>query len=235
MNKKTIVLFGPPGAGKGSQSELLKDKLGLYYFETSKILEESFKKAENLSEKDRSIEIDGEKFDILDQKQLWLDGKLCDPPYVSYLVKKKIKELAEEGEGLVLAGSPRTVYEGEKVIPLIKELYGEENIKVVLIDISAEVTLFRNSNRRICELVRHPILYNDETKDLKICPIDGSKLIRREGLDDPETIKVRLKEYAERTYPVLDVFEKHGIKVNKINGEQSVADVHKDILATIND
>jgi len=56
--------------------------------------------------------------------------------------------------------------------------------------------------------MRHSILFNDETKDLTICPLDGSKLVKREGLDDPKTIKVRLKEYAERTYPIFDYFEK---------------------------
>jgi adenylate kinase len=228
MNKQIVILFGPPGAGKGTQAELLSDKLSLYYFETSKILEKEFN---NPSQE--IVEVDNEKFEVSNEKQLWLDGKLCSPPFVSYLVKENIKNLAEQGENLILAGSPRTVYEGEKVIPLIKELYGEENIKVVLIDISAKETTFRNSHRRLCELMRHPILYTEETKDLSICPLDGSKLVRREGLDDPETIKTRLKEYKERTYPVVEIFEKQGIKVQKINGEQSVADVHKEVLSVV--
>jgi len=226
--KKVIVLFGAPGAGKGTQAELLSDKLSLYYFETSKILEQEFN---NPSEE--VVEIDGEKFEVANEKQLWLEGKLCSPPFVTYLVKKKIKELADQGENLILAGSPRTVYEGESVIPLLIELYGKENIKFVLINISPEATMHRNSNRKICELMRHPILFNEETKDLTICPLDGSKLIRREGLDDPETIKTRLEEYANRTYPVVEIFKKNDIVVKEINGEQSVADVFKDILKSI--
>jgi len=102
-----------------------------------------------------------------------------------------------------------------------------------LIEISPEETIFRNSHRRICELMRHPILYSEETKNLSICPLDGSKLVRREGLDDPETIKTRLKEYADRTYPVIEIFKEQGIKVKKVNGEQSVADVFKEILSAI--
>ncbi|OGZ18410.1 MAG: hypothetical protein A2V72_00200 [Candidatus Nealsonbacteria bacterium RBG_13_37_56] len=228
MSKKVIILFGPPGAGKGTQAELLSEKLSLYYFETSKILEKEFN---NPSQE--VVEIDNEKFKASNEKQLWLEGKLCSPPFVSYLVKENIKKLASEGENLILAGSPRTVYEGEEVIPLLKELYGEENIRVILIEIGPEETIFRNSHRRICELMRHPILYSEETKNLSICPLDGSKLVRREGLDDPETIKIRLKEYTDRTYPVIEIFKEQGIKVKKVNGEQSVADVFKEILSAI--
>ncbi len=231
--KQVIILFGPPGAGKGTQSELLTDKLSLYYLETSKILEQNFQEAEGVSGDKRFIEEDGKKYDILDEKKLWKEGVLCDPPFVVNLIRKKINDLAEQGKNLVMAGSPRSVYEAEKIIPLLKELYNPDNIEVILIDISPEETIFRNSHRRICELMRHPILYNEETKNLKICPLDGSKLIRRKGLDDPETIKVRLKEYKERTYPVLDVFKRHGIEAKKINGEQTVANVFKDILKAI--
>ncbi len=227
MKKQVIILFGPPGAGKGTQAELLSDKLSLYYFETSKILEREFVKAED-SDK-RYIEEDGKKYDILDEKKLWQGGKLCSPPFVANLVKKEIRELAEKGESLVLAGSPRTLYEGEKITPVLKDLYGEANIKVLFIEISPGETLFRNSHRRICELMRHPILYTEQTKDLTICPLDGSDLVERKGLDDPETIKVRLKEYEERTLPLLDFFKKEGVGVRKINGEQSVSDVFRDV------
>jgi len=235
MQKQVIILFGPPGAGKGTQAELLADKMSLYLFETSKILEEKFREAENISEdsEDRFVLVDGEKYDVLNEYKLWKEGILCSPPFVAHLVVQKIKELFNLGKSLVLSGSPRTLYEAKKVIPLLKELYGKENIKSLLIEISPEETIFRNSHRRICELMRHPILYNEETKNLTICPLDGSKLIRREGLDDPETIKTRIKEYKERTVPLFEYLEKEGIEIRKINGEQTVADVHRDILKSI--
>jgi adenylate kinase family enzyme len=102
-----------------------------------------------------------------------------------------------------------------------------------LLEIKPEATIFRNSNRKICELMRHPILSNNETENLTICPLDGSKLVKRKGLDDVETIKVRIKEYTERTLPMVEWFEKNNFKVQKINGEQSVAEVYNDILKAV--
>lgn len=233
MSKQIVILFGPPGAGKGTQAELLSDKMGFYLFETSKLLEREFKKAENLSEdsKERFIDFDNQKFDILNEKKLWEEGLLCSPPFVVYLVIQEIKKLYQEGESLILSGSPRTLYEAEKLMPLLEELYGKENIQAILIEIKPEETIFRNSNRRICELMRHPTLFNKETENLSICPLDGSKLVKRAGLDDPESIKVRLQQYADRTMPVFDYFENHSLEIKKVNGEQSVSDVYKDILS----
>ncbi len=235
MEKQVIILFGAPGAGKGTQAELLSSKLSFYLFETSKILEREFIKAKDLSADSpaRFIDFDNQKFDILQEKDNWVKGILCSPPFVTYLVIEEIKKLFEEGKNLILAGSPRTLYEGEKVMPFVESLYGKESIKTVLLEISPEQTIYRNSHRRICDLMRHSILFNEETEKLSICPLDGSKLVRREGLDDPKVIKVRLKEYAERTYPIFDYFEKRGLKISKVNGEQSVADVYKDVLSAI--
>src|SRR3989338_6755592 len=165
MEKKVIILFGPPGAGKGTQSELLSEKMGLYLFETSKMLEREFKKAENMSADapERFVEIEGEKFDILNEKEIWKRGELCSPPWVTYLTIKELQRLHDDGDNIILSGSPRTVYEAEREMPLLEELYGKENIKIALIEISAEVTIFRNTHRKICELMRPSILSNNET------------------------------------------------------------------------
>ncbi len=235
MSKQVIILFGPPGAGKGTQSELLSEKMGLYLFETSKILEREFKNAENLApdSPERFVEVDGEKFDVLEQKETWKKGELNSPPWVTYLTIKEIQRLFDDGDNIILSGSPRTVYEAEREMPLLADLYGKENIKIVLIEISAEVTVFRNTHRKICELMRHSILFNKETEKLTICPLDGSKLVKRKDLDDPEIIKTRLVQYKERTLPLFEYFKNNDFNVNKVNGEGSVSDVHERILEII--
>lgn len=225
--KLVVIIMGPPGAGKGTQAELLAEKLNLYYFETSKILEEEFKK-----EKKKYI-IEGKEYSMLKEKKNWLEGKLCSPPFVTFLVMQKITELANTGKNLVLAGSPRSLYEGERIIPLLEKLYGKKNIKILFLEISPKETIFRNSHRRICELMRHSILWLKENQKLKHCPLDGSKLIRRKGLDDPETIKIRIKEYRERTFPILEYFKKKKFKIEKINGSLPPAVVFQEILKKI--
>ena len=237
MSKHVIILFGPPGAGKGTQSELLSEKMGLYLFETSKMLEREFKNAEKLGADSpgRLVEIEGETFDILHEKEIWKKGELCSPPWVTYLTMKEFKRLFDEGDNLIIAGSPRTVYEAEREMPLLAQLYGKDHIKIVLIEISAEVTIFRNTHRKICELMRHSILFNEETKTLTICPLDGSALVVRKDLDDPKTITTRLQQYQERTLPLFNYFKENGFNVNKINGEGSVAKVHEAILKILGD
>lgn len=226
---KVFIILGPPGSGKGTQAELLAERLNLYYLETAKVGEERIKSAK----KGEYIEVGGEKYYFARQKKLWLTGKLWDPPFISRLMRDKIRELFRVGKSLVLAGSPRTLYEGEKLIPLLKELFGVKNIKVVLLEISAKESIFRNSHRRLCELIRHPVLYAKETKNLKICPLDGSKLIKRKGLDDPEIIKVRLREYEERTLPLIEYIKKEKIAIKRINGSPPPAVVFNNIIKAL--
>jgi len=229
MKKLVIILLGPPGSGKGTQAVLLADKLSLYFLETSKVGERKI----NEAKKGEFVKVRGKKYFFAKEKELWEKGILWSPPFITYLINKKIKELHKMGENLVLAGSPRTLYEGKAVMPVLEKLYNKKNIKIILIEVSAKESIFRNSHRRICQLMRHPILYSPETKNLKICPLDGSKLIRRKGLDDPEIIKVRLKEYKERTLPLIEYFKQRGLKIKKVNGEGSVAKVFGRILKAL--
>lgn len=228
-NKKIVILLGPPGSGKGVEGTLLSERFNLYHFETSKILEREF----NNSDDQGFLEVEGEKYYYSDEKNNWKNGKLVSPPVVVELISKEIKRLHEREEGIIFSGSPRTIYEGERVIPLLVDLYGKDNIDIIIFGVKPETTIWRNSHRRICELMRHPILFNEETENLTKCPLDGSKLLKREGLDDVETIKVRLKEYQERTKPLIEYIKKQGLRFNEIDAEGSVEAVYREILKKI--
>ena len=228
-NKQIVILLGPPGSGKGTQGTLLSEKLGLYYLETAKVGE----KAINSAKPGEFVEVDGKKYFFEDEKKKWETGELWSSPFVLDFMKKAIKELCDNGESLLLAGSPRTVEEVEKLMPFLVELYGKENIKIILMSLQAEESIFRNSHRRICELMRHPILYTEGTKDLTECPLDGSKLLKREKLDDPDTIKVRLEEFEKKTMPLIDYFTKNDFKVNKVDGKGSVVEVFSRNLSAL--
>jgi adenylate kinase len=229
MIKQIIIIFGPPGAGKGTQAELLSEKLGYYHLESSKIIERCFKN----ESPGKVYSIDGKDYRVGDEIENWKKGFLASPPFITGLMLEEFKKLSQDQKSFILSGSPRTLYEAQKEMPVLSELYGEENIKIAMIEISPEVTIFRNTHRKICELMRHSILFNRETEKLTLCPLDGSKLVKRKNLDESETIKTRLVQYKERTLPLFEYFESHGYKVHKIEGEKSVAEVHKEILKRV--
>ena len=217
-NKKwVVILIGPPGSGKGTQADLLAEKFGLFHLETSKIIEEKIKQA-SLDDKI-----------LMREKKIWETGKLNTPELVLKWTSEKVEEIANRGKGIVFSGSPRTIYEAEGEMPFFEKLYGRENIKVINIDLSREESVNRNSNRRICKASRHPIPNFPEYKGIKTCPKDGSEIITR-ILDKPETIVVRYDEYLNRTTPILDYIGDRGYMILKIKGEQSIDNVHKDVI-----
>ena len=226
--KSVIIIMGPPGSGKGTQSEIISAKFGYYYLESSTIIDAKFA---NMKEGDFEI-VDGKKYFLAQQKKIRKEGEIMDAELVTSWMMEKMKELAKEGKKLVIAGSPRTLYEAEKEAPLLKELYGKENIIIILITLSEEESIYRSAHRRICSLVRHPILYYEETKDLTICPLDGSKLLKRED-DDAETVKIRMEKYREETFPAVDYFRKEGYEVKEVAGKQTPAELHNDILKVL--
>ncbi len=176
--------------------------------------------------------IKGKKYYFAKQAEMREKGLLWDSNFVFYLTKKKIEEIARQGKGIVLSGSPRTLDEGKSLIPLLKKLYGTENVFVIFLKLTPAATIWRNSHRRECQLATHSILYTKETKKLTKCPLDGSKLMRRKD-DNAKAIKIRLEEFKEKTAPLLDLFKKQGLKVRIIKGEQPVAGVFKDILKAL--
>lgn len=171
---------------------------------------------------------------MAEEKKIWLTGGLNSMPFTFSLISEKIKKIFDSSNGLLLAGSPRRVNEAELLMPFLTKLYGKQNIRTVLLEISARESIFRNSHRKICELFRHPILYSKTNEKLVSCPLDGSKLMQRKGLDDPKTIKARLERYKEETLPIIDYLKKNGFWAKKLNGMPVPAVVFKNILRALN-
>jgi len=221
-NPKAIIILGAPGAGKGTQANLLAERFGLKHIETSKILEKAFKK------KRGAIQVDGKEYSFEKEIEIWKNGELCSPPLVVHLLQNKIKELAKEQKSIVFSGSPRTLFEAEKIMPLLEDLFERKNIFIFFLKLSVEDSVFRNSHRRICQLMRHPIIWHDETKNLKRCPMDGSELLKRE-LDKPEIIEERYRVFEKRTLPIIESIEEYGYKIIKVNGAPPVADIFQEL------
>ena len=87
MQKQVVILFGQPGAGKGTQAEILSGKTGYYHFESSKIIEACFQN----ESPEKVFEIEGQNYKVADEKIRWETGLLNSPPFVVNLMAEKIK------------------------------------------------------------------------------------------------------------------------------------------------
>ena len=218
---KIVILYGLPGAGKDTQAEILEENLDFNQISSSYLIE---KKIFNPDLQNNPI--------IKEQREIYEGGKLCEPEWVTKIINEKVAELHEENRSLVFSGSPRTMYEVENEIPYWESLYGQDNIFIFLIKIKEETSVFRNTHRRICSVCRHPIVYVEENKNLKFCPLCGGELKKR-GLDTEELMKVRINEYQERTKPIFNYFQEKGYKVIEVDGEISPNEVAKQIIKNI--
>lgn len=216
--KSVIIIYGPPGSGKGTQAQRVAEHFSFEHFDTGQILEQT---VHDPTKQDDPI--------IQREKKLFDEGILCTPEWVTEVVRKAIKKFHSQEKGLIFSGSPRTVYEAENLVPLLEELYSPENIFIIRLLIRPETSIFRNSHRRVCQKCGQPLFYTPENEKLTQCPLCGGKLVRR-TLDDPEDIKVRLKEYENRTKPVFKFMEEHGYQIIKIDGEPSIKEVTKSVL-----
>jgi len=229
MKTKIIFFIGPPGSGKGTQAEILAEKLGFYHFETSKILESKIMNAK----KGESLQIGDKTYFFDKEREKWESGLILSPPFVVYLVKEKIRELARDKRGIIFSGSPRSIYEAKELLDFLPQFYLKDEMVVLNINITVEESVARNSKRRICELARHPILYNKETVSLTRCPLDGSRLLKRKGLDNPEVIKKRFEEYKKQTLPVISFFKEQEIRAEEIKGSSSPVEVFEDVISRL--
>ena len=216
--KKVIILYGPPGSGKGTQANLLANKFDMVHFDTGKFLEAMVHAPEN--QKNPIIKRERKLFD---------SGILMTPSFVLKMVKEEAGHIHEADYGIVFSGSPRTTYEVEGLMPLLIKLYGKKNIYVFVLEASAELSVKRNSNRLMCKFCGYGLLSAYyPTKNPKHCPVCGGPFYKR-TLDNPATIRVRLKEYAERTEPIFGFIKKLGIKVVRLDARPAPYKVYERI------
>lgn len=206
-----ILILGPQGSGKGTQAQLLSEKMGYYYVESGRILREAAKTNPVVDE-------------IINQK-----GHLLPDEETFSLIKGRLESEAQDLNKIVFDGFPRSV----KQYSLLKDWFHPKGTKLdlaILLEITEEETIRRLSARRTCEKCGkvYNLITNPPPKEG--CPC-GGKLSQR--IDDtPEAIKTRLATYREVTTPLVDELEKEGILI-KLNGERPIQTIFRDILAIV--
>ena len=206
-----MIFLGAPGAGKGTQAEVVCKELGIPAISTGNMLREAVKLGTpaGLAAK--------EKMDA---------GDLVPDEIVIGILKDRIAQDDAEN-GFILDGFPRTVSQAEAL-----EKMGVNIDKVVEIDVPDEKITARMSGRRVCEGCGNS--YHIEFKPTKvegICDACGAKVVQRAD-DKPETVLSRLATYHEKTAPLKDFYAARG-KLVTVKGQDEIAETSKLTLAAI--
>lgn len=206
-----LILLGAPGAGKGTQAELLASKLQVPTISTGNILREAIKNGTPTGLKAKSF---------MDQ------GKLVPDDVIVSIVRERLAQSDCEN-GYILDGVPRTIAQAQSLVE-----QGVEIDRVVSIEIADEVIVKRMSGRRVCgncgasyHLTANP------PKTEGICNTCGSPLMVRKD-DRPETVLDRLAVYHEQTEPLKGFYERLG-KLCSVEGDQPIEDATRDIMAAL--
>src|SRR5262245_9807537 len=195
---KHLVLLGAPGVGKGTQAELLSEKLGACHLSTGDI----FRAAKSLPDCERSPALS----EALEHMKR---GELVPDKIVLAMVAERMGCLRCEG-GFLLDGFPRTVAQAQA----LEELLTGQALKldaVVNYELALEKIVSRLSGRRtcsVCKAVYH--IYTRPTKVPGICDNCGGALYQRED-DRPESIRVRMEAYERSTAPLTEFYRRRGL------------------------
>lgn len=210
--KKILIFLGPPGAGKGTQSQLLQERNNYLQLSTGDLLREAVKEQTQLG---------------LKAKSFMEQGKLVPDDLIIQLIDQKIQEIPDKN--LILDGFPRTISQAEALDKLLEN----QNLKidaVILFDIDQEEVVKRLSGRRVCQkcgAVYH-IVYNPPRED-GICDKCGGKLIQRED-DKEEVIRKRLEVYNSQTIPLVEYYQDILIKIDATLDKE---EVYKKIISVV--
>ena len=199
MNRPCLILFGPPGSGKGTQARFLRDTFQMAHISTGDMLRERVASGDDLG-----YEVAG----------IMESGQLVPDEIVNRLVADRIQH-SDCAKGFILDGFPRTVDQAKQVAELLKK----ECIDplVIFLKVDYNVIVARLSGRLLCPICG--AVYNVPASQAatKRCDLDGSLLAVRED-DRPEVVVRRLKAYDRQTAPVLEYFRSINYPVCEVDG-----------------
>jgi adenylate kinase len=206
-----IVLFGKPGAGKGTQAPLLAKELGVPTLATGDVLRAAKKAGTKLG---------------LEAKGYMDRGDLVPDSVILGIVAEELAK-PEYAKGVILDGAVRTVPQAEGLQKMLSSL-GKKLDAVLVFDIDNDEIVRRLSDRLVCDNCQTP--YAGRTVG-ETCPNCGVGTLVRRKDDDPEAIRQRLRVYDAETAPVLDWYKKNGDKLVVVNAVGAVEDITKSALA----
>ena len=200
-----IIFLGPPGAGKGTQAQVICQKLGIPQISTGDMLRSAIAAKTETGLKAK---------EYMDQGQLVPDAVVID------IVKERLT-MEDCQKGYILDGFPRTVEQAQALGTFAKI------DAAVNLDVPDEVLVARLSGRRVCPLCGAPY-HVDRLGGSKVCAVDGTPLIQRDD-DKAETVLNRLKVYHQKTAPLIDYYAGEGMLKN-IAGSGSLEEISEEIF-----
>ena len=206
-----IILLGAPGAGKGTQAEIISEKLGIPTISTGNILREAVKNGTEVG---------------LKAKAFMEAGQLVPDEVIVGIVKERVAK-DDCANGYILDGMPRTIPQAEALVAQDVKID-----KVVSIEIADEVIENRMTGRRVCAgcgASYHVVANPPKTEG--VCDACGGELIIRKD-DAPETVKNRLQVFHNETEPLKAFYANMGI-MTEVEGNQPIENATKDILAAL--
>ena len=197
-----IIFLGAPGAGKGTQAEIVSKKLSIPTVSTGNIIRAALKDETEMG---------------LKAKEYIEAGKLVPDDVVIGIIKDRLSE-SDCAKGFILDGFPRTIPQAKALDDM-----GIVIDKVIDIEVADENIAKRMSGRRVCKSCgsSYHTEYKKPAKE-GVCNACGGELVRRKD-DAPETVLERLKVYHEETEPLKDYYAKTG-KLRIVEGQENVAD-----------
>ncbi len=215
MSQLNLILFGPPGAGKGTQAERLREDFDLPYYATGDILRGAV----------------AEQTELGQQAKEYMDrGDLVPDEVMVGVIAERI-DSDEARDGFLLDGFPRTLPQAEALDGALSDL-GRRLTSVLAIDAPDEEVIRRLSGRRMNPKTGR--VYHvefDPPKNPGFCDVDGTKLVQRDD-DKPETVEHRLEVFHDQTSPLIEYYESRGL-LRRFDGTRAPDEVRGHIRATL--